>query len=106
VKGLRYYVTDAGKKPFLEWRERLTEKTKARIDRYLERVTQGGAKRNIKPLGEGLCEIKIDTGPGYRCYFGEVDNVMILLLLGGDKSSQDQDIKKARLYWRAYHAKN
>ena len=51
----------------------------------------GGAKKNIKALGDRVFEIKVNYGPGYRVYFGELDNVIILLLSGGDKSSQKRD---------------
>jgi len=62
----------------------------------------GGAKKNIRPLGGGLFEIKIDHGPGYRVYFGETGNTVILLLLGGDKSTQFRDIRQAKDFWRSY----
>ena len=61
-------------------------------------------KKHIKSLGDGVFEIKIPHGPGLRVYFAEIENVIMLLLLGGDKSTQTRDIKKAKEYWRQYNA--
>lgn len=61
--------------------------------------------KNVRALKGGVFEIKIDRGPGYRVYFGEDGKFLILLLIGGDKGSQDQDIKKAKEYWRLYAQK-
>ena len=77
--------------------------SQARIDVYIKRVASGGSKNNIKSLGDGVFEIKINYGPGFRVYFGEVQNAIILLLLGGDKSSQKRDIIKAKSYWRQFN---
>jgi putative addiction module killer protein len=74
----------------------------ARITNYIDRVAAGGSKKNIRALGDGIFEIKMDFGPGYRVYFGELSHVIILLVLGGDKHTQDKDIKLAKKYWREY----
>lgn len=57
---------------------------------------------NYRSVGEGVCELKIDYGAGYRVYFGQVGSVVVLLLCGGDKSTQDRDIKLAKEYWKDY----
>ncbi|MBE9142264.1 hypothetical protein IQ236_03395 [Planktothrix mougeotii LEGE 06226] len=54
---------------------------------------------------EGVFQFKINYGPGYRIYFGQVGLTLILLLCGGDKSTQQKDIKKAKEYWRDYNAR-
>lgn len=56
----------------------------------------------MKPCGEGVSELRIDWGPGYRVYFGRAGRQVILLLMGGDKRTQDVDIKKAKEYWDDY----
>ena len=56
----------------------------------------------MKSVAEGICELKIKHSPGYRVYFGQVGTVIVLLLCGGDKSTQDEDIEKAKKYWRDY----
>ena len=50
----------------------------------------------MRPVGEGVSEIRIDYGPGYRVYFAQRGEVLVVLLAGGDKDSQEQDIRKAR----------
>jgi len=57
---------------------------------------------DCKPVGEGVFELKIDFGPGYRLYFGQVGLTIVLLLIGGDKSTQERDIGEAIQYWRDY----
>ena len=94
-----YYVTEDGRKPFKEWLDTLrdiTARQKVRV--RLDRVRLGNLGRN-RSVGEGVYEIKIDYGPGYRVYYGLEEKALILLLLGGDKSSQEKDIALARAYW-------
>jgi putative addiction module killer protein len=57
---------------------------------------------NCKPVGEGVLELKINFGPGYRLYFAEDGPNIIVLLIGGDKSTQSKDIKSAQNYWEHY----
>jgi putative addiction module killer protein len=54
---------------------------------------------DVKPVGEGVWEARIDWGPGYRIYYAQAGQSLILLLLGGDKRKQQADIEKAHLYW-------
>jgi putative addiction module killer protein len=90
---------------FEEWLMSLPWKVAARIDAYVDRVALGGSRSNLKPIRNEMYEIKIDIGPGYRVYFGRKSLVMILLC-GGNKSSQSRDIEIALKYWRDYCAKN
>jgi putative addiction module killer protein len=94
-----YYLTADGRKPFKEWINGLrdiTARQKVRI--RLDRVPLENLGRN-RCEGEGVHEITIDYGPGYRVYYGLEVKRLILLLLGGDKSSQEKDISLARVYW-------
>jgi putative addiction module killer protein len=101
-KEIRRYVTTNGKIPFDEWYNALRDrKTQYKIDARLERVALGNLG-DYRSVGEGVLELRIHYGSGYRIYFGQSDNRLILLLCGGDKSSQNQDIIKAKEYWRDY----
>ncbi len=96
------YITADGKVPFTEWLEKLKDKkAKAKIKERLRRVSLGNLG-DYKSVGEGVFEFKIDYGSGYRVYFGMKGSTIILLLLGGDKSTQDKDILKAKEYWVDY----
>jgi putative addiction module killer protein len=64
---------------------------------------QAGNLGNCRSLGEGVHELKINFGPGYRVYFG-VDDHFVVLLNGGDKASQSRDIERAKEYWTDYNA--
>ena len=102
MREIRFYVTQEGKVPFQEWRETLRDKkTRNKIRVYLGRLELGNF-RNCKFVGEGVFELKIDFGPGYRVYFGQIGSVIIMLLCGGDKNSQERDIKKAKEHWTEY----
>ena len=102
MKRVDYYLTNNGRSPFLNWINDLDIKVQVIIDRFIQRVAQGGAKKSIKNLKDGIFEIKIPHSSGIRAYFGMDGKTMILLLLGGDKSSQKRDIIKAKEYWRDY----
>ncbi len=93
-----------GEEPFLSWIKKFEKKDRASINIFIQRVANGGSNKNIKSVGKQILEIKINRGPGYRVYFVKVDN-RLLLLLGGDKSSQKRDIKLAEIYWRLYVSK-
>lgn len=73
--------------------------TRLRIRRRLDRIEQGNLG-DCEPVGEGVSELRLAFGSGYRIYFAEWDNTIIILLCAGDKSSQVKDIKVAKLYWQ------
>ncbi len=102
AKRVNYYVTINGKSPFLEWTDNLDIKSQVIVDRFIQRVAQGGAKKSIKSLKDGIFEIKIPHASGLRVYFGEGGDQLILLLIGGNKRTQSRDIKKAKEYWSYY----
>lgn len=81
---------------FRKWRTRLKDaRVRAVIASRLDRLAFGLAG-DVKPVGEGVSELRIDHGPGYRIYFHRRGNTIIVLLCGGDKSSQEADIKAAK----------
>lgn len=99
---LKKYVTDKGRCPFDEWLLSLKDKkTKAIIATRLNRLVQGNFGL-CRQLGPELWELKIDFGPGFRVYFGEDGGTIVVLLNGGDKSTQTSDIEKAKKYWLEY----
>lgn len=105
MKRVEHYKTEQGKEPCREWLQRLEAHPRKRVQGYIDRVALGGGQNNLRPVGDGVFEIKIDVGPGYRVYFAQVGNTMILLLMGGDKSTQFRDIRQAKDYWRDYAQK-
>jgi putative addiction module killer protein len=102
IKKVIYYVTERGSSPFEDWFKKLDKLAKAIVIRLIQRVASGGAKKGIKPLKDGIFEIKIPHGPGYRVYFAEDGDQIIILLIGGDKKTQSRDIEKAIEYWSNY----
>ncbi len=95
-----YYINKEGKKPFREWLENLKDITaRAKIRIRLDRARLGNLGDN-RSVGEGVRELRIDYGPGYRIYFARDGSRLILLLLGGDKSGQAKDIDRAKGFWR------
>jgi putative addiction module killer protein len=98
---IRYYVASGGHQPFAEWFADLDPVARAKVARALVRMEQGNLS-NMKSIGEGVLEYRIDFGPGYRVYFGRDDEVLVILLTGGTKKRQQRDIETAKEYWRDY----
>jgi putative addiction module killer protein len=99
---LKKHVTENGICPFDRWLDRLRDKrSQAIILTRLNRLIQGNFG-HCRVLGGGLTELKIDYGPGFRVYFAEDGDTLVVLLLGGDKSTQKADIDKARTYLEEY----
>src|SRR2546426_12574550 len=103
---LRYYQTAAGGRPFVEWLEGLKDRqARTRIEARLARVAVGNLG-DVEPVGEGVMELRIDWGPGYRVYFSRVGQTIILLLCAGDKRTQQKDIHRAKGYFEDYKARS
>lgn len=82
---------------FMKWLKRLKDiDARARINVRLKRITLTGNLGDTKPVGDGVYELRIDYGPGYRVYYSRRGREILLLLIGGDKSSQQKDIEKAK----------
>ena len=102
---LRYYQTSAGEQPFVEWLQGLADRqARTRIEARLARLAVGNFG-DVEPVGEGVSELRIDWGPGYRVYFSRVSQVIVLLFCGGDKRTQQKDIKRAKEYLEDYKAR-
>jgi putative addiction module killer protein len=81
---------------FERWIGKLRDlRAQLRIRARIERLASGNPG-DVKPVGEGISEMRIDYGPGYRVYFWQKADIVIVLLCGGDKSTQDKDIKDAK----------
>ena len=82
---------------FAKWLKRLKDTTaRARILVRIRRLSLTENPGDVKSIGDGIYEMRIDYGPGYRLYYALRGNELILLLMGGDKSSQQKDIEKAK----------
>lgn len=97
---IREYTED-GRSFFAEWFDDLDSVTAARVDRYIRRLESGNFGA-AKVLGEGVSELRLDFGPGYRVYFGRDGRTLIILLGGGSKRQQSADIAAAIARWNKY----
>jgi putative addiction module killer protein len=99
---IRRYRSAAGGEPFTAWLSDLPDRqARARILARLERL-EAGNFGDARFLRDGVSELRIDWGPGYRVYFGRDGRTVIVLLCGGDKRKQDADIRKAAELWQEY----
>ncbi|TRO81232.1 type II toxin-antitoxin system RelE/ParE family toxin [Trichloromonas acetexigens] len=99
---IEYYIDENGNRPFKDWLEGMRDVAgRAKLRIRLDRARLGNLGDN-RSVGEGVRELRVDFGPGYRVYFALDGAHVVLLLLGGDKSSQTRDIAKAKEYWQDY----
>ncbi|OGA13226.1 MAG: addiction module protein [Betaproteobacteria bacterium RIFCSPHIGHO2_12_FULL_69_13] len=97
-----HYLTAAGVDVFLEWFTALADRqAQARVRARIDRIRRG-VFGDCAPVGEGVWELRIDWGPGYRVYYTRSGERIVLLLCGGDKRKQQPDIKRAKEYWHDY----
>lgn len=102
AKNVIVFRTATGKEPFTEWLNSLRDPTtRRRILKRLLRLEQGNYG-DFKPVGEGVNELRFFFGAGYRVYFAEDGDTIVVLLCGGDKGSQRRDIQQAQAYWQEY----
>jgi putative addiction module killer protein len=97
--------TEGARSPFADWFDSLDNVTAARIDKYIRRL-EAGNWGSVKALQEGVFELKMDFGPGYRIYFGRDGKTIIILLGGGSKRRQFADIAAAIERWKRYKQLN
>ena len=99
---IKLLATDEGKIPFLEWYGSLRDKvTKLRIRGRLDRLELGNFG-DTQSVGDGVYELRLHFGSGYRVYFARVEDYLVILIGGGDKGSQQRDITKAQEIWKRY----
>ncbi len=102
MKSILYYTLPNESSPFLEWATTLDILSRVIVERIILRVLEDGAKKSIKALKGGIYEIKIHHGGGLRIYFGVLDKNTLLILGGGNKKTQTNDIINAKKYWRLH----
>jgi putative addiction module killer protein len=98
---LRAYIDRNGRRRFAEWFEHLESAASARVAIALTRIELGNFS-NVKGVGSGVFEYKIDFGPGYRIYFGWDGEQLVILIGGGTKKRQQIDIAAAQQCWVDY----
>ena len=98
---LRYYLTGDGRSPFESWFSDIDAAAAAKVAVALVRLGQGNLS-NAKSVGGGVLECRIDWGSGYRVYFGRDGATLVILLTGGIKQRQQQDIARAKELWADY----
>lgn len=100
VRRVDIFVARNGKAPFEQWMQSLRDRqTKARILTRIDRLRLGNFG-DCESVGGGVYELRIHFGPGFRVYYALQGDNIILLLCGGDKSTQARDIESAQVYWR------
>ena len=103
---IREYNNESGHSPFADWFDSLDAVTATHVDKYIRRL-EAGNFGSVKVLQEGVLELKMDFGPGYRIYFGRDGKTIIILLGGGSKRRQSAYIAAAIERWKRYkQAKN
>ena len=98
---IREYVDARGRSPFAEWFEDLDARAAAKVTVALARIETGNLS-NVKGVGGGVLEYRIDWGPGYRVYLGRDGATLVILLAGGTKRRQQRDVAAAQERWAAY----
>ena len=98
---VREYLTTGGTSPYANWFNRLNATAAAKVTIAVTRMAQGNLG-NAKSVGSGVQEYRIEFGPGYRIYFGRDGDRLVILLGGGTKKRQQDDIRDAQAYWADY----
>ncbi len=98
---VREFVDEGGYSPFRSWFDSLNGQAAIKVTVALERIAEGHTSA-MKALGEGVSEYKIDYGPGYRIYFGNDGDRLVILVGGGTKKRQQRDIASAKAVWKDY----
>ncbi len=102
TKEIEYYTTFDGKCPYIDWFKTLSREYQSKVIKRVNRLEDGLYGDCKRLTGSKLSELRLDFGKGYRIYFKELDNVIILIVTGGDKSDQKRTIKQADKYLEDY----
>jgi putative addiction module killer protein len=97
----REYLDVAGRSPYAEWFDGLNAPAAAKVAIAMTRLAHGNFS-NVKAIGSGVHECRVDFGPGYRVYFGKDGDRLVILLGGGTKKRQQRDIQAAIALWQDY----
>jgi putative addiction module killer protein len=98
---VREYIDHTGRSPFERWLIKLDEVTRFRVAAVIARVSNGNFS-TAKSVGRGVSELRLDFGSGYRIYYGKDGDTLVILLGGGTKQRQQNDIETAQALWREY----
>lgn len=101
---IREYMGEQGSSPFSEWFERVKSPASEKVATVLYRLASGNTS-NVKSVGSGVFECRINFGSGYRVYFGRDGDRLVILLGGGSKQRQDRDIRQAIGCWADYKSR-
>lgn len=103
---VRRYQLANGDIPLTLWLAGLRDvRARAKLEIRFRRVS-AGMFGDVKPVGEGVLELREDIGPGYRVYLSRHGTAVVILLCGGDKRTQDADIRRAKEYWQDWKRRN
>ncbi|WP_413228952.1 type II toxin-antitoxin system RelE/ParE family toxin [Agrobacterium larrymoorei] len=98
------YLDQRGASPFERWFSKIDARAASKVTIALTRMGQGNFS-NVKTVGSGVLEYRIDYGPGYRVYFGRDGESLVILLIGGTKTRQQNDIEAAHAFWQDYKSR-
>ncbi|AHK00500.1 MULTISPECIES: type II toxin-antitoxin system RelE/ParE family toxin [Rhizobium/Agrobacterium group] len=98
------YLDPNGSSPFERWFVKIDARAASKVTMAVTRMGQGNLS-NVKSVGSGVLEYRIDYGPGYRVYFGRDGDELVILLIGGTKARQQNDIEAAKAFWQDYKSR-
>ncbi len=101
-RDVRFYETFEGRSPFQDWIDGLKDERAIEIITIRIGRLRAGSFGDCRPVGGGVLELRVHYGPGYRIYLGPAGSALVILLCGGDKSTQAKDIRMAQRYWEDY----
>ena len=92
---IKEYIDSYGRSPFARWFNKLNTQAALKVNTYITRIENGNFSQ-VKGVGSGVYECRIDWGPGYRVYLGKDGDTLVILLCGGTKQQQQRDIEEAK----------